>query len=86
MVIVASADPNRNVEVETARYYLPGGCAVIAQCERRRLSVSVRSMPAKFILPSARGGPSSPVPQSLGPYQFRESRRYPGLIVYRGTR
>ena len=29
-VIVKSPDPARNVEVETARYYLPGECQVIA--------------------------------------------------------
>jgi len=35
-VIVVSSNPGRNVEVETARYYLPAGCTPIALDEATR--------------------------------------------------
>jgi len=86
MVIVDSADLNRNVEVETARYYLPDGCAVIASGEATAGRLDTIDAGEVYLAIGSRQRPVRPVPESLGPYHFRESRQYPGLIVYRGTR
>jgi mannosyltransferase len=85
VVIVASADPSRNVEVDTARYYLPVGCAAIASEEAtpERLA-RLAAGEVYFAVGSRQGNPVSPVPERVGPYRLREERRYPGLIVYRG--
>jgi mannosyltransferase len=85
VVIVASADPSRNVEVDTARYYLPVGCAAIAseQATPERLA-RIGAGEVYFAVGSRQGNPVSPVPERVGPYRLREERRYPGLIVYRG--
>jgi len=83
VVIVAAADSNRNVEVETARYYLPAGCVVIASGEATAARLDQIDAGEVYFAVSSR----RPVrPDPIGPYRFRESRRYPGLIVYRGTR
>jgi hypothetical protein len=83
VVIVASADPSRNVEVETARYYLPVGCAAIASEEAtpERLA-RIGGGEVYFAVGSRQSSPVSPVPARIGPYVLGEERRYPGLIVY----
>jgi mannosyltransferase len=85
LVIVASADPLRNVEVETARYYLPVRCTAIASEEAtpERLGPTAAGE-VYFAVGSRQGKPVSPVPDRIGPYRLREEQRYPGLIVYRG--
>jgi hypothetical protein len=85
LVIVASADPSRNVEVEAARYYLPVGCTAIASGEAtpERLA-RIAAGEVYFAVGSRQGRPVSPVPELVGLYRLREERRYPGLIVYRG--
>jgi len=86
LVIVAAADPNRNVEVETARYYLPAGCAVIGSGEATAGRLDQIDEGEVYFAAGSRRQPIGPIPESLGPYRFREGRHYPGLIVYRGTR
>jgi uncharacterized membrane protein len=85
LVIVASADPSRNVEVDTARYYLPVGCAAIAseQATPERLA-RMGAGEVYFAVGSRQGNPVSPIPERVGPYQLREERRYSGLIIYKG--
>jgi hypothetical protein len=85
LVIVASADPSRNVEVETARYYLPTGCIAITSEEAtaERLA-AIAAGDVYFAVGSRMDNPVTAVPQNLGPYQLREFRRYPGLIVFQG--
>jgi hypothetical protein len=87
MVIVASAGPDRNVEVETARYYLPAQCTVLGSEEAtaERLE-QIGPSDVFFTVGSRQGRPVSSVPARLGPYQFQDERRFAGLIVYRGTR
>ncbi len=87
VVVVASSDPNRNVEVETARYYLPAGTVAIAAGEttaEARLRSDLRALYYAVGREAEPGSPATAVPKSLSAYQFREDRRYPGLIVYRG--
>ncbi|MFI5458525.1 MAG: glycosyltransferase family 39 protein [Isosphaerales bacterium] len=86
VVIVASADPNRNVEVDTARYYLPAGCTVIGSGEASAARLDQIEDGEVYFAVGSRRQRIRPVPESLGLYQFRESGHYPGLIVYRGTR
>jgi len=86
VVIVDSADSDRNVEVETARYYLPAGCAVIAGGDATADRLDRIDAGEVYFAVGSRHRPVRPVPESFGPYQFRESRRYPGLVIYRGTR
>jgi hypothetical protein len=86
LVIVASADPNRNVEVETARYYLPAGCEVVGASEDTAKLTDAESADLVYF---ARGGPISRVsgaPDSIGPFRRGEVSRYPGLSVYRFVR
>jgi mannosyltransferase len=87
LVIVASTGPDRNVEVETARYYLPEHCTVLGSEETTAERLE-RTDPGDvfFTIGSRQGRPVSPVPDRLGPYQFQDERRFAGLIVYRGTR
>ena len=85
LVIVASADPSRNVEVETARYYLPASCTAIASEEATSERLArIAAGEVYFAVGSRQGSPVSPVPERVGPFRLREERRYPGLIVYRG--
>jgi mannosyltransferase len=87
LVIVASDDPTRNVEVETARYYLPESCQVLASGDAtpERLEQTL----AEYVyatVGSRRGKPVAPAPERLGGYEFHELQRFPGLIAFRGTR
>lgn len=84
-VIVASADPAHNVEVETARYYLPADCAVVgleaagARPDDERGSVYLA-------VGARRGRPVQEVPDRLGRSRFAFDRAFPGLAVYRRVR
>jgi uncharacterized membrane protein len=86
VVVVSSADPIRNVEVETARYYLPAGTVAIAAGETAPEAPRRLHVPAVYYTGGMRSGPpdAASVPRSFTTYRFREDRRYPGLIVYRG--
>jgi uncharacterized membrane protein len=84
-VIVASAESDRDVNLETARYYLPAGCAAIAYGDAT--AERLDDLHAALVcLTVGTRLPGLPVPESLGPYHFREVRRFPGLVAYRGTR
>ncbi len=84
LVIVVPSGDGRNVEVETARYYLPAGCEAIALdgAATDRLD----GAPAEDIylaVGSRRGVPAVPPPGRIGPYTFRPDRVYPGLTTLR---
>ena len=85
LVIVASADPSRNVEVETARYYLPVSCTAIASEEatpERLAGIAAGEVYFAVGIPARQAGHLGP--GTRGAIPLREERRYPGLIVYRG--
>jgi uncharacterized membrane protein len=84
-VIVMSADPTHNVEVETARYYLPDKDTVIGS-EAVENRVIAESATVYLVVGSKRGRPVRDVPDHLGPYRFVADRSFPGLAVYRGIR
>jgi uncharacterized membrane protein len=87
VVVVASADPNRNVEVETARYYLPAGTVVIAAGLESAEAPDPSHVRAVYYAVGRKAGPEllyAAMPKSLRVHRFREDRRYPGLTVYRG--
>jgi uncharacterized membrane protein len=86
VVLVSSADPRRNVEVETARYYLPAGTVAIAAGETATEAPGPPHADAVYYTAGLRSEPPAAVsvPKSFRAYRFREDRRYPGLIVYRG--
>jgi mannosyltransferase len=86
VVIVGSTAALRNVEVESARYYLPADCEAIGfrevEGEQARLTLADHV----FFAVGSRGSSNQPVPESIGPFRFKEYRRYPGLNVYLGSR
>jgi uncharacterized membrane protein len=85
VVIVASADPGRNAEVETARYYLPIGAVALGALEPPALSAAgLAAGRVYYAIGWKPGSPPGSPPDVFGKYRFREHRRYPGLIVYRG--
>jgi mannosyltransferase len=85
VVIVASTVPDRNVEVETARYYLPADCAVIGVREAEGQHGRLIASDLVLYAVGSRKPSNQPVPESIGPYRFREYGRYPGLNVYLGA-
>ena len=88
LVIVASNVPDRNVEVETARYYLPAGCDAIGsrQAEAQSETTRLNNANVVYYATSSRSSSKRGVPESIGPIRFREHQHFPGLNVYRGTR
>jgi mannosyltransferase len=84
LVIVASTNPGRNVEVETARYYLPARCEAIALEEATpdRLA-RIGAGTVYLSVGSRRAAPAIPIPEQVGTHRFRPFRDYPGLLVYR---
>jgi hypothetical protein len=94
LVIVASSNPLRNVEVETARYYLRAGCVPIALEEATPDRLDRADAGEIYLtVGSRRGRVASPVPERIGPYRFRLGAgsgdplpaRYPGLTVWRAV-
>ena len=82
LVIIAPPGPGRNVEVETARYYLPAGVVPIGLDEASidRLEVT----PTVYLAVGTRQGiPVATWPERIGSYWFRVDRTYPGLITFR---
>jgi 4-amino-4-deoxy-L-arabinose transferase-like glycosyltransferase len=87
VVIVASTDPAHNVEVETARYYLPASCKVSGTADATLERIESTDADAVFLAAGARRGRLlAEIPDSIGPYHFREYQRYAGLVVYRAIR
>jgi uncharacterized membrane protein len=87
VVIVGSADQERNLEVETARYYLPAGTLIVPSAEAilGRLS-GLEASVVFFAVGTRNGKPQGAIPERIGPYQFQVAHHFPGLVVYRGTR
>ncbi|MGP0069902.1 MAG: glycosyltransferase family 39 protein [Isosphaeraceae bacterium] len=84
LVIVATSNPDRNVEVETARYYLPTRCEAIALKDATTDRLAQTNAGAVYLaIGLRRGVPAVAVPERVGPYRFRAVRSYPGLMVYR---
>jgi mannosyltransferase len=86
-VLVASADPARNVEVETARYYLPPDCTVVAweSQEARKLAESAQ-MTVYLAVGSRRGVTVVPIPDRTESLTWVFDQGLPGLTLYRGER
>jgi hypothetical protein len=84
LVLVAAADMERNVEVETARYYLPPGCAAIALGDATPEGLARLNAASIYLAAgSRRGVPAGRVPEQIGSYRFRLDGHYPGLTVWR---
>jgi hypothetical protein len=84
LVIVAPPDEGRNVEVETARYYLPAGCEAIALADATPERLDRARGAALYLSVGARrGSPVVPPPGRIGPYTFRPDGSYPGLMILR---
>jgi hypothetical protein len=92
LVIVASTNPDHNVEVETAQYYLPARCTAIALEEATTERLDRTSAGEVYLtVGSRRGIPARLVPERIGPYRFHPGAgsgdprpaRYPGLTVWR---
>jgi mannosyltransferase len=87
LVIVASADPARNVEVETARYYLSENCTIIpAGGASPEWLDDAAAQQVYFAVGLHHGQPVATVPKQLGGYRFEKEERYSGLAVFRGER
>ena len=82
LVIVTPPGPGRNVEAETARYYLPAGVDTIGLDEAT--ADRLEGFAAVYLTVGTRQGiPVAEVPERIGPYWFRADRTYPGLITFR---
>ena len=81
---MAPPGPGPNVEVETARYYLPAGCEAIAleEATPERLG-RARTAAIDLAVGSRKGVPAIPPPERIGAYRFRPDRGYPGLTTLR---
>jgi mannosyltransferase len=86
VVIVASADPKRNVEVETARYYLPAGCVAVAHTEDDAKLSEVSTADELYYALGTPASVSIDAALSIGPFKRQEVFLYPGLNVYRFAR
>jgi len=81
-VLVRSADPSRNVEVETARYYLPEDCRV----RPAELALSVGASASgldepRYLAVGIKEESAKPPAQSLDGWVL--DQHFPGLAVYR---
>ncbi len=84
LVIVAPSGDGPNVEVETARYYLPSGCRAIGLEEATPERLANSGASDVYLAIGARGGrPVVPPPDRLGPFVFHPAAEYPGLTVLR---
>jgi len=86
LVIVASTDPKRNVEVETARYYLPPGCVVVGHAEDDATLPEVRMADNIYYAVGKPASGRTDAPESIGPFKRQEVLKFPGLDVYRFAR
>jgi uncharacterized membrane protein len=78
LVVVRSTEPDRNVEVETARYYLPAHCMVVAWDESMKRGFGGDR--ETYVTIGVKNRDSVPVPAD--PAWVLEER-FPGLQVYR---
>lgn len=84
LVIVAPSGEGPNVEVETARYYLPSGCRAIGLEEATPERLADSGVDEVDLAIGSRGGKLvAPPPDRLGPFVFRPAAEYPGLTVLR---
>jgi uncharacterized membrane protein len=84
VVIVAPPGQGTNVEIETARYYLPDGCEAIPLDESTAERLGRTEAASVFLaVGSRRGRPVIPPPDRIGPCRFRPDRTYPGLTTLR---
>jgi hypothetical protein len=84
LVIVAPPGQGPNVEVETARYYLPAGCEAIALEEATPERLEGTQGAAIYLaVGSRRGVPVVTPPEQIGPFRFRPDRSYAGLTTLR---
>src|SRR5262249_6915456 len=84
LVIVAPPGPGPNVEVETARDYLPAHCDAIALDEAT--AERLEHTPAHTIylaVGSREGFPVIAPPERIGAFRFHPDRGYPGLTTLR---
>jgi hypothetical protein len=85
-VIVASADPRRNVEVETARYYLPAGCAVVASTADNATLAELKTAEVVYLADGRLTARVTDNLDAIGSFERIEVRKYPGLNAYRFVR
>jgi 4-amino-4-deoxy-L-arabinose transferase-like glycosyltransferase len=87
-IIVASTNPDRNVEVETARYYLPPGVLTLPLDSHTDKDPSLANISRLFLAVGTSASNPQPreVPASLGPFRFGDYVEYPGLRIYEGFR
>ena len=83
IVAVKSADPDRNVEVETARYYLPDRCRIMDLADLESQGTE-SSSPGElyFAIGSKSGFAPFPLPEGMVSGRVSDGP-YPGLAVYR---
>ncbi len=87
LVIVASSNQGPNVEVETARYYLPEGCEAIALDEATPARLDRMGVRDIYLGVGSRHGlPAVPIPERVDPYDFRPDMSFPGLTIYRAEK
>jgi mannosyltransferase len=89
-VVVLSDNPGRNVEAETARYYLGVGTTVIAAESTVGATKPLLSLPSNeawFAVGLRQGHPVAPVPPTLGrDWSAKERHDFPGLRLERWER
>jgi mannosyltransferase len=78
-VVVQSSDPDHNVEIETARYYLPAGCRVIDMDEFSGSTAGDRFEGVSYLAIGIKAGAGEPSPDELC---WVRVDRHPGLAVY----
>jgi mannosyltransferase len=83
-VLVPPPDPSspRNLEVETARYYLPEVCRVVPLDSSPEAPGEGCLQGSVYLAVAVKGPASGPSPQVPG---WVLDRRYAGLVVYRGV-
>ncbi|MGC8643401.1 MAG: hypothetical protein ACP5XB_26385, partial [Isosphaeraceae bacterium] len=79
-IIVKSSDPARNVEVQTARYYMPRECQVVAWDEFREGRRPDRLESITYVAMTVKARALPPRPDDP---TWKLNGRYPGLVVYR---
>ncbi|MFO0891480.1 MAG: glycosyltransferase family 39 protein [Isosphaeraceae bacterium] len=80
-VLVRSADPARNVEVETARYYLPPACRILPAGTNPDDALNEPLQGEPYLAVGIKGPAASPPEPRLGRWGL--DQQYPGLAVYR---
>jgi mannosyltransferase len=87
-VVVESTGPGPNVEVETARYYLPPSVITLPLDASTAVDLQRINASRVFVtrgISNDGSGATSP-PEGLGPYRFVQYGDFPGLLIYEGFR